>query len=95
MTIVRKRYLLRIILISILSISLHNHGWAQPDQEDAAADDPGDPMGDPDLPIDSNILLLVAGVVGYGLKKAWDVKQNLKRKKDSLQTTANYGDFIK
>jgi hypothetical protein len=55
--------------------------------------DPGDPGTDPDLPIDSNILVLVAAVVGYGLKKWWDVKHP--GKKHGLQTTANYQDYIK
>ncbi len=98
--IVRKRILLRVILIWVLSIAIHTHGWAQPAPDDqdqpGAADDPGDPGGDPDLPIDTNILVLVAAGVGYGLKKAWDAKQTFKRKKDSLQTsTANFEEFIK
>lgn len=99
MTIVKKRYLLRMVLISILSIFLHGNGWAQPDPGDPSPDDPGDPGDpgpDPDLPIDTNILVLVAAGVCYGLKKSWDVKQTFKRKKNSLQTkTANYEDYIK
>ena len=95
MIIVKKRFLVRVVLISTLSIFLHGSGWAQPDDDDLTPD-PGDPGGDPDLPIDTNILLLVGAGVGYGLKKSWEVKQRLKRKKDGLQTTtANYEDFIK
>ncbi len=109
MAIVRKRILLRTLLFMFLSISLHNYGWSQLDQGDPwsnepgdvgsndpgefAAGDPGDPGEDPDLPIDTNILVLVAAVVGYGVKKWWDVKQNVKRK--GLQTTANYEDYVK
>jgi hypothetical protein len=107
MTVVWKRIWLRILLFLFLSISLHNRGWSQFDQggggigtdpgDLGTEDDPpdGDPgFPDPDLPIDSNILVLVVAVVGYGLKKVWDVKQSLKRK-NSLQATANYEDFIK
>lgn len=104
MTVVWKRILLRMLLFLFLSISLHSKGWSQFDQGggggvgtgEPGVDDPpeqGDP--DPDLPIDSNILVLVAAVVGYGLKKWWDVKQNLKRKNNLQATTANYEDFIK
>ena len=93
MKVLWKRTLLRTLLLLFLSISLHNNGWSQFDQGggggigtdpgDPGVDDPpdGDPQGfpDPDLPIDSNILVLVIAVVGYGLKKWWDVK-HLKRK---------------
>ena len=106
MTVLWKRILLRIVLFLFLSISLHSRGWSQfdqgggigtdPGESGTEDDDPGDGGGfpDPDLPIDSNILVLVIAVVGYGLKKVWDVKQNLKRK-NGLQTTANYEDFVK
>ena len=108
MTVVWKRILLRTLLFLFLCVSLHSKGWSQFDQGggiggggtdpgDPGTDDPPDGGGgdpDPDLPIDSNILVLVIAVVGYGLKKVWDVKQNLKRK-NSLQATANYEDFIK
>lgn len=108
MKIVRKRILLRLLLISFLSISLHNHVFSQfggggPFGGDPSPDDPGDPQGDgdpladPDLqvPVDTNVLVLVVGVVGYGLKKMWDVKRTLKRKTNSANTTANYENFIK
>lgn len=55
-------------------------------------DPPEDGFPDPDLPIDSNILVLVAVVVGYGLKKIWDVKRNSKRK-NNLASTVNFEDF--
>src|SRR5690242_19033504 len=64
----------------------------EPGTED---DPPEDGFPDPDLPIDSNILVLVIAVVGYGLKKVWDVKQNLKRKNSLQATTVNYEDFVK
>ena len=107
MTVVRKRILLRTILFLFLSISLHSNGWSQFDQggggigtdpgDPGVEDDPGDGGGDPDpdLPIDSNILVLVIAVVGYGLKKVWDVKQNLKRKNSLQATTVHYEDFVK
>ena len=70
-------------LILILSFSLLNHVCAQPAPDDQDADgsitndtDPGDPGDDPDkLPIDSNIFILVAVGVGYGLKKVYDFKK--------------------
>ncbi len=101
---------MRLFLISFISLSLHNHTFAQPWPNDpgggGVGGDPGDPgteddpgggdgFPDPDLPIDSNILVLVAVVVSYGLKKIWDVRQNFKKQKNILQTTANYEDFIK
>ena len=106
MTVVWKRILLRALLFLSLSISLHGKGWSQFDQvggigsdpgDVGTEDDPGDGGGDPDpdLPIDSNILVLVVTVVGYGLKKIWDVKQNLKRKNSLQATTINYEDFVK
>jgi len=108
MTVVWKRILLRTILFLFLCISLHNKGWSQFDQGGGGGGigtDPGDPgieddppedgFPDPDLPIDSSILVLVIAVVGYGLKKVWDVKQDLKRKKSLQATTANYEDFVK
>lgn len=57
-------------------------------------DDPPDDGGfpDPDLPLDSNILILVGAVVCYGLKKIWDVKRNSKRK-NSLASTVHFEDF--
>lgn len=104
------RYWLRLLLISIISLSLHHSSFAQTWPNDppdgggpggdpgdfGTEDDPGDGGGfpDPDLPIDSNILVLVAAVVGYGLKKWWDVK-HVKRKNGLQTTTANYEDFIK
>lgn len=103
------RYWLRLALISFICLSLHHQGFTQswpndpPDGggpgEDPGGfgteDDPGDGgFPDPDLPIDSNILALVAVVVGYGLKKWWDVKHP--GRKNGLQTTtANYEDFVK
>ena len=96
MSLVKKRYLLRIFTVSIMSIFLHTGAWAQPDPGDPSPDDPGDPGGDPDLPIDTNILVLVAAGVGYGLKKTYDFKQKLKRKNESTQAAvANYEDFVK
>ncbi|HEY2728102.1 MAG TPA: hypothetical protein VGI61_13075 [Parafilimonas sp.] len=109
MKVLWKRILLRALLFLFLSISLHSNGWSQFDQggvgggigsdpgDVGTEDDPGDGGGfpDPDLPIDSNILVLVIAVVGYGLKKWWDVKQNLKGKNSLQTTTANYEDFIK
>lgn len=96
---VRSRLLMRMCLILMVSIAVNNYSWAQPapdDEDQIAADDPGDPGGDPDLPIDTNILLLVAAGVGYGLKKAWDAKHTFKRKQNSLQVnTANFEDYIK
>ena len=39
----------------------------------------GDPLGDPDAPIDGGVSLLVAAGVGYGIKKARDSrKKNIK-----------------
>ncbi len=103
---VRKRMLLKVLLVSFLTLSLHQRGFSQfggggpfdngptPDDPGDPPPDDGDPGEDPDLPIDSNILVLVVAVVGYGLKKMWDVKQNLKRK-NLLNTTARYEDFTK
>ena len=104
------RFWLRLFLIACISVSLHHQGFAQTWPNDppdgggpggdpgdfGTEDDPGDGGGfpDPDLPIDSKILVLVAVVVGYGVKKWWDVKQSVKRK--GLQTTTvNYDDFVK
>ena len=108
---VKKRYMARLIFITLIGLSLHNSANSQPwpndpwsngsggagqsgftteDGTDPPPDDPGDP--DPDLPIDSNILVLVAVVVCYGLKKTWDVKRNSKR--NNLASTANFEDFI-
>ncbi len=110
MRIMRKRYLLKLLFIFFITLSIFSHASAQPwpndpygsnlsadpAEDEGVEDDPGGGgHGDPDLPIDSNILILVIAVVGYGLKKAWDVKQNLKRKKKYLQTILNYDDFIK
>jgi hypothetical protein len=33
------------------------------------AQDPGDPAGDPDIPIDGGVGILVAAGIGYGYKK--------------------------
>jgi hypothetical protein len=104
---VRNKYLFCLLLVSFISLSLNNYSLAQwpndpaegvgsgdPGDPSFEADDPGDPGNDPDLPIDSNILVLVAAVVGYGLKKWWDVK-HIKRKNGLQTTTANYEDYIK
>ena len=56
-------------------------------------DPPEDGFPDPDLPLDSNVLILVGAVVCYGLKKVWDVKRNSKRK-NNLASTASFEDFI-
>ena len=90
------------VLVFFLSITLYNRGWSQPgpDQDNGPSVgnggsttnddpvDPGDPGQDPDLPIDTNILVLVAAGVGYGLKKRYDIKQAFKRKKDSLNLSS-------
>ena len=79
----RLRFLQRIIFIFFLTTSLHFQGSSQPgqDQDQSSPDDEsttngfGDPGQDPDLPIDSNIFILVAVGVGYGLKKIYDFKR--------------------
>ena len=90
----------RVALVFFLSTSLHNYVWSQPgqDQDDqsgangSATDDLGDgpcgpdPCQDPDLPIDTNILVLVAAGVGYGLKKTYDLRQTLKSKQVTITT---------
>ena len=58
-----KRYSKRLIIISILFVALN----IIPDI--LRAQDPGDPGGDPDAPIDGGISVLVAAGVGYGIKK--------------------------
>ena len=87
------KLLLRIILLSFFIICLHGNINAQPAPDDQNMDgsvtnddpgDPGDPGNDPDLPIDSNVFILVAAGVGYGLKKRYDLKQAFKRKNDNL-----------
>lgn len=92
---VKRGFLLRMFLVLLISFSLNNHLWAQPSaggdddnsntDGDFSTDDFGDPGPDPDLPIDTNILVLVAAGVGYGLKKSYDLKQTLKRKKFNQQ----------
>ena len=106
---VERGYLLRFLLISFISVFLHTQSPAQPwpndpfgsgspgnDPGDIGTEDPGDPNADPDLqvPIDSNVLILVVAVVGYGLKKMLDVKRNSGRK-NNLASAARFEDFIK
>jgi hypothetical protein len=81
-----------------------NDPWGNGTSGSGAGTDPGgfgtqggDPQEegfpDPDLPLDSNVLILVGAVVCYGLKKVWDVKRNSKRK-NNLASTAGFKDFI-
>jgi len=39
---------------------------------------PGDPGGDPDVPIDGGLSLLLAAGAGYGLKKVNDMRKTSK-----------------
>ena len=39
---------------------------------------PGDPGGDPDVPIDGGLSLLLAAGAGYGLKKVNDMRKKSK-----------------
>ena len=95
----RSRFLWRVILIFFLSVSLHSQSWSQPGQDqdndqsgidgESTTDDggpggPGDPVTDPDLPIDSNIFILVAAGVGYGLKKIYDSKRKKSMSQQSI-----------
>ena len=43
---------------------------------------PGDPLGDPDLPIDGGVSLLIAAGVGYGVKKYRDERRKTLDKKE-------------
>ncbi len=93
----RLRFLMRIIFIFFLTTCIYSKGWSQPDQDqddqdqsgdgDLATNGFGDPGQDPDLPIDSNIFILVAAGVGYGLKKVYDFK---KKQAVVSQSTTNY-----
>ena len=50
--------------------------------------DPGDPGGNPDVgtPIDGGVSLLVAGAIGYGVKKVKDAR---KKKNESENGKSN------
>lgn len=111
MKIVRMLHFKKIICLFLFGVLWHTHGFSQlspggpfgeggpsAGSNDEAADpgDPGDPGQDPDLPLDSNVFLLVAAGVGYGLKKGWDLKQKIKREKQLASANAvNYEDFNK
>ena len=41
---------------------------------------PADPAGDPDLPIDGGVSLLIAAGVGYGIKKYRDERKKSSQK---------------
>jgi hypothetical protein len=56
------RYLFLVLLISSFNVS--------------KADDPGLPGGDPDVPIDGGILVLVAAGIYYGVKRIRDKNNN-------------------
>ena len=45
-----------------------------------SAQDPGDPAGDPDIPLDGGVGILVAAGIGYGYKKY----RNARKKADQL-----------
>ena len=47
------------------------------------AQGPGDPGGNPDTPIDGGISLLIAGGIGYGIKKINDARKNQKEEEKS------------
>ena len=42
------------------------------------AQDPADPDGDPDVPIDGGVSILIAAGVGYGIKKYRDERKKSK-----------------
>ena len=42
---------------------------------------PPEPEGDPDVPIDGGVSLLVAAGIGYGAKKLRDARRNVKMRK--------------
>ena len=58
--------MLNIILVSCGLLFFALPLWAQ---------GPGDPGGDPDIPIDGGISLLVAAGLAYGSKKLYDHKK--------------------
>ena len=64
-----KRYSKRLVAISIFFIAFNLVPGA------LRAQDPGDPGGDPDAPIDGGVSLLVAAGVGYGIKKVRDSRK--------------------
>ena len=55
-----------ILLVLLLPVLVHAQG-------------PSDPGGDPDVPIDGGLSLLIAGGVGYGVKK---VRENRNKKQE-------------
>ncbi len=66
-----KKYLPKLFLVSFLTLGICFYGHAQTD--------PGDPGGDPELPLDPGSWVLVVAGVGYGVKKWRDTrKQNEK-----------------
>ena len=42
----------------------------------------GDPGDDPDAPLDGGLILLAAGGIGYGVKKAYDLRSKNKKRSD-------------
>lgn len=62
-----KRNLLKLCLVCFLSLSFNCYVKAQTD--------PGDPGGDPEVPLDPGSWVLAAAGVGYGIKKWRDSKQ--------------------
>ncbi|HEX6915976.1 MAG TPA: hypothetical protein VF145_12085 [Chitinophagaceae bacterium] len=35
----------------------------------------GDPGGDPDIPIDGGVILMIAAATGYGIRKIYDTRK--------------------
>ena len=75
-----KKTIMRTLLITALSLSLHFCAKAQTD--------PGDPGQDPDLvPLDPGTWVLVAVGAGYGIKKLRDARRE--NRKSNLNATAD------
>jgi hypothetical protein len=62
----------RLVAISILFVALNMIPHL------VRAQDPGDPGGDPDAPIDGGVSLLVAAGIGYGIKKVRESRKGVK-----------------
>jgi hypothetical protein len=71
---------LKYLLVIFITLSFITHANAQESQDNAreetttngAPTDPSTDPGDPDVPIDGGISLLVAAGIGYGAKKRRD-----------------------
>mgnify|MGYP003433852596 FL=1 len=49
------------------------------------AQEPDNPGGDPDIPIDGGLSLLIAAGVAYGAKKAYDKRKKEPKAQDDLK----------